>query len=143
MKEARKAAFSFEKFQIPRFSFNDFGESAPDLSITFDPSGTYDTEKGVYQVLIEFNAFTNAGEANQIVINALLVADFQFQENLPFDEIPSYFYRNSIAIAFPYLRAFISTLTLQANVKPIVMPVLNLMELEQPLRDNTKVIQSV
>lgn len=37
------------------------------------------------------------------------------------DDIPEYFYANSIAILFPYIRVFVSTVTLQANIKPIVL----------------------
>lgn len=51
--------------------------------------------------------------------------------------MPSYFYRNSIAIVFPYIRAFISTVTLQANIPPIILPTMNLTSLEIPLKQNT------
>lgn len=43
-------------------------------------------------------------------------AVFNFGCSIKFEEIPSYFYANSIAIIFPYVRAFISTVTLQANI---------------------------
>ncbi|EXZ22215.1 pretranslocase subunit SecB family protein, partial [Bacteroides fragilis str. S13 L11] len=52
-------------------------------------------------------------------------------------EIPNFFYPNSIAILFPYVRAFVSTLTLQANIKPILLPTLNLSSLQDTLRENT------
>ena len=47
------------------------------------------------------------------------------------------FISNSIAILFPYVRAFVSTLTLQANIKPILLPTLNLSSLQDILRENT------
>lgn len=78
---------------------------------------------------------------NTALITATFKAVFKFQDKLLFDEIPAFFYKNSIAIAFPYLRSFISTLTLQANIKPIILPLMNLSELEKPLKDNTTVIK--
>ncbi|MBK7039827.1 MAG: protein-export chaperone SecB [Bacteroidetes bacterium] len=58
----------------------------------------------------------------------------------PLVEIPTFFYKNCIAIIFPYLRAFLSTLTLQANVKPLILPLMNLSGLEKPLIENTVLI---
>lgn len=43
-----------------------------------------------------------------------------------------------MAILFPYIRAFVSTVTLQANVMPILLPTVNLSSLESRLRENTK-----
>lgn len=36
---------------------------------------------------------------------------------------------NAPAIAFPYLRAFVSNLTLQAGLKPVILPSINFVEL--------------
>ncbi|CAM4366664.1 hypothetical protein AQBE111736_13510 [Aquirufa beregesia] len=42
-----------------------------------------------------------------------------------------------MAILFPYLRAFISLVTLQINIPPLILPTLNLSSLEADLRKNT------
>ena len=62
---------------------------------------------------------------------------FKFEEVNNFDEIPDFFYRNSIAILFPYLRAYVSMVTTQANVPGIILPTLNLSHLEHDLKSNT------
>ena len=59
------------------------------------------------------------------------------KDKIEFNDIPGFFYPNSIAILFPYIRAFVSTLTLQANVTPIVLPTLNLTNLQEKLKKNT------
>lgn len=56
------------------------------------------------------------------------------------NEIPNYFYANSLAIIFPYIRAFVSTITLQSNMHPIVLPTVNLMGLSEKLKRNTDVV---
>ncbi|WP_415711111.1 protein-export chaperone SecB, partial [Aquirufa beregesia] len=62
---------------------------------------------------------------------------FGFKENTTFEQIPDFFYNNSMAILFPYLRAFISLVTLQINIPPLILPTLNLSSLEADLRKNT------
>lgn len=56
---------------------------------------------------------------------------------LKLEEIPTFFYPNSLAILFPYVRAFVSTLSLQANVRPVMLPTINLMGLTDRLRAQT------
>ncbi|MCZ8020416.1 MAG: hypothetical protein O9302_08785 [Cyclobacteriaceae bacterium] len=141
MNEVKKASFAFKGYQVKKFSFEEPSDSSIDsFTIGFDPSGIYDPKSGLFQVNFQFKAFIK-GETEQNVVTAFLSADFQFMDNLALNEIPSYFYKNSIAIVFPYLRSFVSTLTFQANVKPMILPVLNLSDLEEPLRQNTVIAQ--
>ena len=62
---------------------------------------------------------------------------FKFENVSTFEEIPEFFYRNSIAILFPYVRAYLSLVTTQANVPGIILPTLNLSNLETELKSNT------
>jgi hypothetical protein len=116
-----KAVFKFENFKVTHFQFNEPAKDILDLNISLIPSGLYFKSKGVFEVCIDFTA--------------------DFEEGTDYDNIPDYFYLNSIAIVYPYLRAFISNLTLQANHQPLVLPVLNLTGLEKPLKENTKVME--
>ncbi len=137
MSDVKKASFSFKGFQIKNFSYSGSGSEVDSLSIDFDPTGTLSKKTGIFEIKLNFRAFVADGDQNRDIINVSMFSAFQFEENLSLAEIPPYFYRNSIAIVFPYLRAFISNLTLQANVKPVILPVLNLSKLEEPLRKNT------
>lgn len=42
---------------------------------------------------------------------------------------------NAPAIAFPFLRAFVSNLTLQAGMKPVILPSINFVELDKNTRE--------
>lgn len=138
MSEVKKASFSFKGYQIKSFSYTEpVNPKIDSLSIDFDPSGTFSKSSGIFEVKFNFKAFIKDGDQTQDVITATLYTAFQFEEKISLADVPPYFYRNSIAIVFPYLRAFISNLTLQANVKPIILPILNLSDLEEPLRKNT------
>jgi preprotein translocase subunit SecB len=138
MSEVKIASFSFKGYQVKSFSYTEpVNPKIDSLSIDFDPSGTFSKSSGIFEVKFNFKAFIKDGDQTQDVITATLYTAFQFEEKIGLSDVPPYFYRNSIAIVFPYLRAFISNLTLQANVKPIILPILNLSDLEEPLRKNT------
>lgn len=107
------------------------------FTLGIEPSGVYSTSRNAFDLTFRFHAHLN--QAEDACIEVVCKAMFAFQEALAIDEIPTYFYANSIAILFPYLRAFISTLTLQANYQPIILPTKNLSDLADDLRLHTTV----
>lgn len=139
MIEAKKAAFSFVDFRIPQISYNEINEGSTELTIGFSPSGVYNSKTGEFELKIKFVAY-RAENQNDVILDLAIYAVFKFNSALGYEEIPEYFYKNAIAIAFPYLRSFISTLTLQANTKLLKLGLMNLSDLEEPLRKNTIVV---
>jgi preprotein translocase subunit SecB len=135
MKETSKAAFVLEYYKVSKFNFIESDDDAGSLNVKFQPSGKYSLKDGKFT--LTFNFFATYGEIETELISITMAAFFKFEEPIEFTEIPDYFYRNSIAIVFPYLRAFISTLTSVANSKPLILPVMNLSSLEEPLKKNT------
>lgn len=107
------------------------------FDLEFTPKGEYVQSEGLYNLDFIFKAWEKGEEQSNPKILVNCVASFKFKENISLAEIPNFFYPNSIAILFPYVRAFVSTLTLQANIKPILLPTLNLSSLQDILRENT------
>lgn len=132
----QKAAFSLERYRFEKVFIDFSNKTSNDLNIGFVPSGKFFKDKSLYELIFVFEAYTETSEQPFVKIEC--IAEFQFEDNVDFDSIPTYFYRNSIAILFPYIRAFIGTVTLQANIPPIVLPTMNLSSLEIPLRENTE-----
>lgn len=138
MSEVKKASFSFMGYQVKKFTFEEPNDNKVDsFSLAFEPSGLYDEKSGIFRLKFDFRTFIQ-GNLEQDIITAEITSDFHFIDSIPFEEIPDYFYKNSIAIVFPYLRAFVSTLTFQANTKPIILPVMNLSGLEESFRKRSK-----
>lgn len=132
----KEAAFSLINYSIVKAILD--LENLPigsTFNLDFNPSGVYEQNSGKYTLCLTFQAKCENIEA----VNIKIIAVYQFKKTLGFNDIPSYFYSNSIAIIFPYIRAFVSTLTLQANVVPIMLPTLNISALENVLRNNTTV----
>lgn len=135
-KTVNKAAFSLEQFEFP-FAKLDLKNLPRELILenNFRTKGIYDTSKGEFQLLFKYKAVNQTPKKN--IVEVECIAIFRFNSELSFENIPEYFYQNSIAILFPYVRAFVSSITLQANVTPIVLDTLNLSLLKEELKENT------
>lgn len=133
-----QASFKFVNYKVVNFSFNSDNIKGEDISIKLDPSGVYSNNDKVFTLKFKFYAFNKEASHNEHFVYCDMQADFVFSDGVVnLDSIPKYFYPNSIAIVFPYLRSFISSLTIQANLKPIILPTMNLTSLSNPLQQNT------
>lgn len=140
MKESpAPASFAFQNHLIRKVSFSQPLGNQENISIEFEPSGEFNSQDGTFKLILRF--FANYGQKKEhILIDLISEGDFKFDKTISFEEIPDYFFPNSIAILYPYLRAFITTFTSVANAKPLILPTLNLSSLSKPLRENTTVI---
>lgn len=130
------AKFSLVNYRFDRVVLNlDRLEPQTSFDINFDPSGVFDSSTSKYELTFSFSA--KREKSSEEIIFVRCVAEFSFVEVGGISDIPAFFYNNSIAILFPYIRAFVSTLTLQANFPPILLPTLNLSDLKDKLVKNT------
>jgi preprotein translocase subunit SecB len=135
---ASNTPFSFVNYQFIEFSYKQPANQQIGLELNFSPSGTYNPKTGLFTLYVSITCFVEKTPIE--IIKAALEAEFKFAEPILFSEIPTYFYINSIAIVFPYVRAFISTLTLQANSGLMQIPIMNLTSLEKTLKERTSEI---
>ncbi len=127
------SSFQFENFLINKSLF-ELGDSTDisDLSIGFRPSGKLDIENQMFN--LELAVFiSDSSEVFKVEIEA--VGFFTF-DNIDKDSLTSFLYHNAPAILFPYIRAYISSLTTLSGIKPIVLPTLNLSNLKDDLEKN-------
>lgn len=137
MKQTDTAKFKLDNYKIVKFYYSNPTVGVEDVNITIDPSGKYVEADGAFTLYAKLCVFANDTTAENSFITADVVAYFSFREKPPFNDIPEYFYPNSIAIIFPYIRAFITTITAVANVKTLILPTLNLFGLADILKENT------
>lgn len=133
-----EVAFSLKTYKFSKASLDFNIPDNANLIVSFNPIGTYSQSTGVYH--LHFDVLIGCKETNSNVIKATCEASFEFNQPLKLEEIPIFFYPNSLAILFPYVRAFVSTLSLQANVRPVMLPTINLMGLTDVLRENTNAV---
>ncbi|OJX60477.1 hypothetical protein [Dysgonomonas sp. 37-18] len=133
-----KSSFALASYKFDHLLLDMDQQESKDIDIAFEPYGLFkEDENSIFNLTFIFKAFNKNVESPFIKLRC--IAEFKFEGRLTFEEIPNYFYVNSIAILFPYVRAFVSTITLQANIiPPILLPTWNLESLAEPLKMNTK-----
>lgn len=134
-----EAAFKLDSYKFTKVTLNLDVQQNATLVIEFYPFGRFSQETGVYELY--FDTIVTCEETSNEVVSISCVAKFSFKDTIKGEDIPEYFYPNSLAIIFPYIRAFVSTVSLQANVRPIILPTVNLMGLTNELKQKTKVIK--
>ena len=135
----KEVAFRLDNYKFTKATLNFDIPKDAEFVISFKPSGKFKEEEGTYA--LSFDTIVNCKETDTIIVEVSCIAQFSFKDKIKFEEIPDFFYPNSLAILFPYIRAFVSTLSLQAHSSPIILPTVNLMGLTEKLRDNTSVVE--
>ena len=133
-----KAAFKLDGYHFTKASLDFNIPNDAELNISFNPKGVFYTKNACYDLV--FDVTVDCVETATEVIKVSCEASFSFGNKVSIEDIPDYFYPNSLAIVFPYVRAFVSTISLQANVQPVVLPTVNLMGLTEKLKEQTQII---
>jgi preprotein translocase subunit SecB len=133
-----QAAFSIVNYRFDQFEMDfTLRESNTEvLSIEFNTEGVFNSKESIYELIFRVNIFSGEDIENRIM-TIRCVGDFKIDNAKELKDIPDFFYINSVAILFPYVRAYISLVTTQANVRGIILPTYNLTSLEEGLRKNT------
>ena len=136
----KRATFSLDGYTFEEFWIKTNNKLEGDIAIKIDPSGILHTADNSYILNLKFQAYDDKEKEKEFV-GCVLKSKFIFSEKVDsIEEIPPYFFANGIAIVFPYLRSFISSITIQANIKPVILPTMNLGSLSEPLKENTEII---
>lgn len=131
-----KAVFSIDKYVFEKVEINLENKKTDEINVDFDSKGIFYTKDSTFDLTFTFIAFNdNAIETPFVKIQC--VGTFKFDNVNSLEEVPTFFYRNAIAILFPFVRAFVSMVTIQANIPPIMLPTMNLSSLDEPLKQNT------
>ncbi len=135
MSNIKTAAFRLINFEFPDVIMRgNLRPTVETLSVNFSANGFYDEKECVFDLNFSTNVF---GEESSPYITVSCKARYKFDGAILLTDIPEYFYANSIAILFPYVRAYISLLTTQANQKAVILPTYNLSSLASELKKNT------
>lgn len=135
--QGKAATFTLKSYRFLQVSMDMETQEAATLSVSFDPCGEYSKSTGEYKLRL----ITRVSSEEKEFISTTLQVVFGFIEPIELSEIPGYFYPNCMAIVFPYVRSFLSTLSLQANVPPIILPIINFSDLQGILKRNTKEVE--
>ncbi|MEA3446910.1 MAG: protein-export chaperone SecB [Bacteroidota bacterium] len=130
--------FQFKSFKIIR-SLIKRNEETPSkkISLGFAPKGFINKEDSNFQLQLGVK-IEDDNKSFKIEIES--VADYSFENSEGLEKLDDLFYINAPALLFPYIRAYISTLTNLSGFEPINLPTLNMTSLGNDLKKNTSKI---
>ena len=135
MNETKSSSFQFKGYRIERSIIElksaNLGEN---FSISFDTNGIVNKAESTYQ--LNLTTFIKDKE-DTINIEVYVVSFFVFDNQIEKNQLEKLFYMNAPAIIFPYLRSYITTLTVLSGIDPVILPTLNLSALGKELEENT------
>jgi preprotein translocase subunit SecB len=121
---------SIKKIIYPRIEFelNDFDSKDKNIELETNLSvGSDHVDSNTFCITINVSIIS---KDEIIKLNLLSKAFFSTDTDITSDFMKSDFLKiNAPAIAFPYIRAFISNLTLNSGIDPIMLPSFNFVEI--------------
>lgn len=131
--------FQFNNFNIRKSLIELTGTPISGLSLDFEPSGLLDKNNSKFQLILKV---VIGDESKDLKIEVEAIGNFGYN-NLDEESLQNFLFLNAPAILFPYIRAYISTLTSLSGINPVVLPTLNLSSLRDKLSKNIKEINLV
>lgn len=136
--ETNISKFQFKGYRINRSLIElDENSNFENLKIAFAVSGLVKRTDNLFILNLSVKIKNNESNLN---IEVDTIANFLFERVENVEDISGFFYNNSSAILFPYIRAYISTLTNLSGNRSITLPTMNLTNLADELRANTTII---
>lgn len=120
---AKRAAFKFSKYIIKESSMkiidSDINEGI-DIQIELDASVKSDSSDAEVVLTVDLR-----DQNDNFTLHLKIVGYFEAR-GVAKEEKNKFIALNAPAILFPYVRAYVSTMTSQAGIMPIVLPTINL-----------------
>ena len=137
MKKTTKpnSAFKLNSFTIIEFHIERNPVKQGKSDIIIKPSGQLDKTAQTFNLILDV-AVKDENESFKISLTA--VGIFSFNSQIEEQELSNYFLTNAPAIIFPYIRAYISSVTALSGLKTVNLPVMNMSYLKDELKENIK-----
>lgn len=134
-----KANLQFQSFKVPEshIVFKEQGDYK--IRIGFNPSAIVNKNKQLF--ILNLGVKVN-DENEKFLIQIDTKSVFKYSDEVELGVyLNSFFIFNAPAIVFPYIRAYITNLSAQSGMSPLVLPTLNLSSLGDDLKQNIKIIE--
>lgn len=136
----KKATFRFEGYKILRSNFEKrTNEEGREISIGFNPRGIISKSESTFELEVDV---VTKDDNDSFEVNLTAVGSFSFANlELDGDNLNPFFLINAPALLFPYVRAYITTLTALSGISPVILPTINLTGMKETLLKNITVIE--
>jgi preprotein translocase subunit SecB len=129
------STFNFLGYKIVRSLIEkNNNNSSIKLSLNFSPKGEISEMENKFNLFLRVD-IEDENKSFKIEVDA--IANFGFESTDDIKNLDNFFFINAPAILFPYIRAYISTLTNLSGFPTITLPTLNMTSLGDDLKKNT------
>lgn len=136
MSEIKNSPFALAQFHIDEFSITRSFVDQGKPEFEFDPQGFIDYEENNYVLTILFGA-RDSNNAYDIKCKCTGFFRFQVEEGEELN-LNTNFYVNAPAIVFPYIRAYIASITALSGLSTVHIPTMNFpVKIGEKLKQNT------
>jgi preprotein translocase subunit SecB len=126
MSENNSCAISFDHYKVNELLFKLNEKFNNDGNVNLSPEFTKEINKTDNDKYIVTLAININGENLPFKL-ATSISGYFAAESSEFSE--QLIHQNAVAILFPYLRSLVSSLTVTANIKPVILPTLNIVKM--------------
>lgn len=120
-----KLRFLDHKIVESHFSFPAGEEVNNGLQMKFEKEVGVNEQEKRMRLTLKTNV---TDETNAVNISVTLMAIFEYDGELTKEQMDVLFNYNAVAIVFPYVRAYISTMSTLSGISSIVLPTINFSE---------------
>lgn len=139
MTKSTKPKFAFTGYIIEKADINiKNSKVGKKINFAFNPSGVLNKNNNTFELLLKVNITESS---NTLEINLTARAFFVFESKTDDPSLHNYIIYNAPALLFPYIRAYISTLSSLSGVTTIILPTLNMTHLAPILINNLNIIK--
>ena len=129
------SSFQFHGYRVTEFVFtatNDFGSGEEKFSQNVEVKPRVDKDnKLLVEVVLSISIAT---ESENLGCNVSITGLFERSEDMPDDNFERMFKHNAPAVLYPFVRALVSSVTSQAGMPPIILPLLPPLEISWDLK---------
>lgn len=137
MENAKESQLSFSGFLITHSNIEIKGIVGKNMSINLDASGEINKSDGVFHLGL---TVTVNDDLEALKVDVKAESDFKITEGSIDDpSFSNYLFLNAPAILFPYIRAYITSLTGLSGITPIIIPPINIVGLKDKLKEQTAI----
>ena len=131
--EQNISKFRFKGYKITHSELNISGEQSEntEYSIGINAKGKAETDNFILTLDVSISSNDNSIDANVVVEGT-----FNFNKEISKEILNSLFCANAPAIMFPYVRAYISTLTALSGIDTVVIPTLAMTPLGEEIKES-------
>ena len=121
----KQGAIKFLDYRVSKVEFylNKTEKQSNELNV--EVSSDKEVDKELKNMLVELNVEIGDKDESPFFMSICSEGLFELsQDYLDYDI--NLFYSNALSILYPYVRAIVSTYTAGANIKPVILPTINI-----------------